>query len=232
MSDEFKSIAQIEKAERMQAKKNRGPLLSADMSELIKNTLIMLIITLVAGGILGFVYEITKEPIAIMEQKVKDDANREVFMLASSFSDSIIDEYPVTDEWKAAFGGVDITDAIMAYDSDNQLMGFVIEVTSHEGYGGDIVFRIGIDTTGNINAISITSISETAGLGMRAEEVLVPQFRNRNETSFEVVKGGTVMDNQIDAISSATITSKAVTNGVNGALEYFRNVLMGGVQNE
>lgn len=232
MSDEFKSIAQIEKTERLMAKKNKGPLFSTDFGELLKNTLIMLAITLVAGGILGVVYEVTKAPIAEMELKQKNEANRSVFMLADSFSESMIESKPVTSEIKEAFSGVDITDVIEAYDSDGLLLGYVIEVTTHEGYGGDIVFRMGVDTTGNLNAISITSISETAGLGMRAEEVLVPQFKNRNETSFEVVKSGSMMDNQIDAISSATITSKAVTNGVNCGLQYFRDVCMGGVGNE
>ena len=52
---------------------------------------------------------------------------------------------------------------------------------------------------------------------MRASEVLAPQFKNRNELVFEVTKTGAINDNQIDAISSATITSKAVTNAVNGA---------------
>lgn len=232
MNDEFKSFAQIEKAEKMQAKKNREPRLSGDISEFIRNTITIFAITIIAGGILGVVYEVTKEPIAIMQQKIKDEANKEVFMLADSFSGSLISEYPVTEEWQASFSGVDITDVISTFDSSDSLMGYVLEVTSHEGYGGDIVFRIGIDLTGSINAVSITSISETAGLGMRAEEILVPQFKNRNETLFEVVKGGAAMDNQIDAISSATITSKAITNGVNGALDYFRNVLMGGVGNE
>ena len=232
MSDEFKSIAQIEKNERLLAKKNKGSMFSPDFSELLKNTFIMLAITLVAGGILGVVYEVTKEPIAQMELKQKNDANRAVFMLADSFSDSILEVNPVPSEWQEAYPGVDITDVIEAYDADNVLLGYVIEVTSHEGYGGDIVFRLGVDVTGNVNAISITSISETAGLGMRAEEVLVPQFKNRNETAFEVVKTGSMMDSQIDAISSATITSKAITNGVNGALQYFRDVCMGGVGNE
>lgn len=232
MSDEFKSIAAIERSERARLRKEKRAARKTsigDVTEVIKNTLIMLAITLVAGGILGLVYEVTKEPIALMEEKANDEANRRVFMLADSFSQSVFSQMPVSADFSDRFNGVDITDAIQAFDSDGQTMGYVIEVCSHEGYGGDIVFRIGVDYTGSINGISITSISETAGLGMRASEVLTPQFKNRNELEFEVVKTGALGDNQIDAISSATITSKAITKGVNAALSYFREVLMGGV---
>ena len=230
MADEFKSIAQIERQERMRSKKSKAD--NKEISELIKNTFIMLMIAIVAGGVLGFVYEITKEPIARMEERERTIANQSVFLLATSFSDSIIESHPVTDEIKEKYPGVTIDDCIEAYDSDGNLMGYVLNVTSHEGYGGDISFSLGVCTDSLINGISITKISETAGLGMRASEVLAPQFKNRNELVFEVTKTGAINDNQIDAISSATITSKAVTNAVNGGLEYFRNCLMGGSGNE
>lgn len=228
MTDEFKSMPEINRLEKNKTKK----VSNSELKELIKNTLIMLAIAVVAGGILGFVYELTKEPIAIMEEKERQAANTKVFMLASGFSDSLDISNMTCEELKTTYSGVDITDCMEAYDSDGSLLGYVLEVTSHEGYGGDIVFRIGICTDGLINAISITDISETAGLGMRAEEVLVPQFKNRSETVFEVTKTGANADNQIDAISSATITSKAVTNGVNAALVFFRECLMGGEGNE
>lgn len=225
MSDEFKSMKSIEQAER----KNRGN--SKEIKEFIINTLIMLAIALVAGGVLGFVHELTKEPIAVMAAKEKQAANRKVFLSAADFSDSVNTGADVS-EFKALYPGVDITDCIEAYDENGDLAGYVLEVTSHEGYGGDIVFSAGITTDGTLNGIFITSISETAGLGMRAPEVLVPQFNNQTEESFEVVKGNGTTDSQIDAISGATITSKAVTNGVNAALEYFRLYLNGGEGHE
>lgn len=203
-----------------------------EVKELIKNTIIMLLIAIVAGGVLGVVYEVTKEPIAIMEAKEKQAANQKVFMIADHFSDDVLPDDYRNDTLNNDYSGVDLTECLMAYDAENELLGYVMEVTSHEGYGGDIVFRIGISLDGVINAISITSISETAGLGMRADEVLTPQFKNRNEAVFEVTKTGAVADNQIDAISSATITSKAVTKGVNAALVYYRECLMGGEGNE
>lgn len=231
MSDEFKSMAEIEKSEKVKMKKKKKAE-SAQIIELFKNTFIMLLIAVVAGGVLGLVYEITKTPIAEMEEKAKVEAHKSVFMLADSFSDSLpMEEFDFSNV-KEMYPGVDITDCVEAYDSDKNLLGYVLEVTTHEGYGGDIVFALGVTIEGSINAISITQISETVGLGMNAETVLAPQFTNRNELVFEVVKNGAVMDNQIDAISSATITSRAVTGGVNAGLLFFRENLMGGESDE
>ena len=113
------------------------------------------------------------------------------------------------------------------------VLGYVITVNDHEGYGGDIEFMMGVRTDGTLNGISLLAISETAGLGMRAEEVLKPQFVNKKVESFEYVKSGAAGENQIDAISGATITTHAVTNGVNAGLYYFQNIIMeGGSGNE
>lgn len=224
-----KSIKNIEKNERIEKRKNRN---NKEIIELIKNTLIMIAIALVAGGVLGVVYDVTKEPIAAMAEKEKKMANATVFDNADHFSETK-DEYLSAYAFvKEQFSGVDVTDCIIAYDSAETVLGYVMEVTSHEGYGGDIVFRIGIQTNGTVNGISITSISETAGLGMRADEVLTPQFRNKMVEKFTVTKTGASGTDQIDAISSATITSKAVTNAVNASLELFRNITNGGEGNE
>lgn len=231
MSDEFKSMAEIEKSEKVKMK-NKKKAESAQIIELFKNTFIMLLIAVVAGGILGFVYELTKGPIALMEENEKNEALKSVFIKADSFSDSIpLDNFNFSNV-KDMYSGVDITDCVEAYDADQNILGYILEVTTHEGYGGDIVFALGVTMDGTINAISITQISETVGLGMNAETVLVPQFANRNELVFEVVKTGAVMSNQIDAISSATITSKAVTNGVNAGLLFLRDNLLGGESDE
>lgn len=202
------------------------------IKELIINTLIMLIITIVAGGILGVVYQVTKEPIAQMEEKKAAEANKAVFVYAASFEEVEVDTNAMNVCLEGQYDNVDITGVLKAIDSNSNPVGFVLEVTSHEGYGGDIVFRIGISNEKIVNGISITSISETAGLGMRAEEVIVPQFDEREAANFEVVKTDAVLDNQIEAISSATITSKAMVNGVNAALLYFDEVLGGGALNE
>lgn len=64
----------------------------------------------------------------------------------------------------------------------------MIQTTTSEGYGGNIVLYVGIRLDGTVNDISILSISETPGLGMKAGDVLVPQFHNKNVKSFAYTK--------------------------------------------
>ena len=85
----------------------------------------------------------------------------------------------------------------------------------------------GILTDGSLGGVSILSISETAGLGMKAGEVLIPQFAEKKAQSFVYTKSGAVADNEIDAISGATITTKAVTNIVNTGVDLYNSVFAG-----
>ena len=123
---------------------------------------------------------------------------------------------------------VNIEKVLIARDSSDTKLGYVLNVTTSQGYGGDIKFSIGITNDGTVNGISILSISETAGLGMRAEDVLKPQYAGKNVPEFTVVKTGAANDSEIDAISGATITSKAVTGAVNGSLYFYQTSLEGG----
>lgn len=202
------------------------------MKEMLKNTAIMLAITIVAGLVLGFVYQITKEPIARQEAKAKEEACQEVFQDAASFG-LIGTEGIDPVEWEAAGYAQEHIDEVMeAKGASGDLLGYVITVTTKEGYGGDIQFSIGVRMDGTVNGMSILSISETAGLGMQAEDVLKPQFAGKQAEQFEYTKNGATSENQIDAISGATITTNAVTNGVNAGLYYFRTELGGGSGNE
>lgn len=196
------------------------------MSKMLKDTAILLLITVIAGLLLGLVYQITKEPIALQKEKAKQEAYREVFANADSFEETEMQAVN-EQEWAAAgFAQETIDEVMTAKDASGNAIGYVITVTTKEGYGGDIRFTIGITNDGTVNGISILEISETAGLGMRAGDVLAPQFAGKNVESFEYVKTGASADNQIDAISGATITTNAVTNGVNAGLYYFQ--VMGG----
>ena len=123
------------------------------------------------------------------------------------------------------FIGCSIDEYAAACDADGNLLGYVITVTTHEGYSGDIQFTIGVRGDGTLNGMSILSISETAGLGMRAEEVLVPQFAGKKADRFVYTKSEASADDEIDAISSATITTSAVVDGVNAGLYYFQTEL-------
>ena len=200
------------------------------MKGMIKDALILFAITLIAGLMLGVVNDITKEPIAQQEQKAKNEACQNVFAAADCFeaqelADSAQIEQVLTD---AGISGADIDELMAAKDASGALLGYVITVTDHEGYGGDIQFSMGITNEGTLNGISLLSISETAGLGMRAGEVLVPQFADKNVSKFTYTKTGATADSEIDAISGATITTNAVVNGVNAGLAYFDKILKGG----
>ena len=200
------------------------------MKGMIKDALILFAITLIAGLMLGVVNDITKEPIAQQEQKAKNEACQNVFAAADSFeaqelADSAQIEQVLTD---AGISGADIDELMAAKDASGALLGYVITVTDHEGYGGDIQFSMGITNEGTLNGISLLSISETAGLGMQAGDVLVPQFADKNAYPYVYTKTGSTADNEIDAISGATITTNAVTNGVNAGVYYFQPMLQQG----
>ena len=202
------------------------------MKEMMKNTAILLVITVVAGLVLGLVYQITKDPIAEQEAKKKREACQEVFQDAASFETMEVKNVDASGWVEAGYAQESIDEVMSAMDASGNLLGYVITVTTKEGYGGDIRFSIGVRMDGTINGISILSISETAGLGMRAEEVLKPQFAGKQAERFVYTKSGAVSEDQIDAISGATITTNAVTNGVNAGLYYFRTELGGGSGNE
>lgn len=211
-----------------------------DIIKILKDTAVIFAITLIAGILLGFVYELTKNPIAEMEKKAMADACSEVFKEADSqgvlqnkvelsFNQIEVDEKISAKLKEEGFDGAYVDCVYEAKDSSGALYGYVIGVTSTEGYGGNISFYMGITAEDSmLKGISILSISETPGLGMNAPTVLVPQFRNKKLEQFEVTKNGAISSNQIDAITSATITSKAVTGGVNTGIRYFEVLTEGG----
>ena len=200
----------------------------SDKKGMIKDASILLLITVVAGLILGFVYQSTKEPIAAAEEKAAKAAYQEVFPDAAGFSDKLELAVPEGEStWEQNYAGVDLDNVLMATDAEGVCLGYVLTMTSHEGYGGDITFTMGIQNDGTLNGISLLSISETAGLGMKAGTVLVPQLAGKQVSQFTYTKTGSTMDSQIDAISGATITTNAVTTAVNAGLYIFETQLGG-----
>lgn len=199
------------------------------MKEMLKNAGILLAITVIAGFILGAVYQITKGPIAEAEAAAAMEAYKEVFVDASDFTEIEVNANALAE---GGIVGTDINKVLEAKGTDGSVLGYVFVITNHEGYAGDIQFTLGVSMDGTTNGISILAISETPGLGMEAESVLKPQFAGKQATQFTYTKTGAVSEDQIDAISGATITTNAVTNGVNAGLYYFQNVLGGGMANE
>ena len=192
------------------------------MNKIIKNTIILTVITLVSGLLLGLVYEVTKEPIARTQEAAKRAAWQEVFPdVAEDAFEQIDVDGDVAAQVIADLGIKGSIDEVCAVDGGDT--GYVITATDGEGYGGDIQVTVGITSDGTVSGISFLSISETAGLGMKAtESSFYEQYVGVQTEKFYVSKDGGEGE-PIDAISGATITSRAVTSAVNAALGYFQN---------
>lgn len=192
---------------------------------IVKDTLILTVITLLSGLLLGTVYSITKEPIRRQEETAKIKAYQEVFADAESFEKVEAAEGLAEKLEEENYGAVSVNEIMQALDADKNVLGYAFNVTTSEGYGGDITFSMGVKNDGTLNGISILSISETAGLGMNAKkDEFKGQYEGRKAEVLSVIKSGTASDSEINAISGATRTSKAITNGVNAGLCAFRYV--------
>ena len=201
------------------------------MNKILKNTLILTAITVVAGLLLGVVYGVTKEPIARTQENTKQAAFRSVLADADSFEtvDGLDTDAAAALLKENGYTSDDIAEVAEGKDASGETIGYVINVTSHEGYGGDIELSVGILSDGTVKGIEMLSISETAGLGMKAKEAdFKDQFKDKQVEKFTYTKTGESGDDMIDAISVATITTNAVTNAVDSALVYFQNELGGG----
>ena len=190
------------------------------MNKIIKNTVLLTLITLIAGICLGAVYEITKEPIAQAQDAAKKEAWQQVFPDADVNDFELVDvDQKAADKAIKDLGVKATIDEVCTVGEE----GYVVTATDKEGYGGDIKITVGITADGTINGISILSISETAGLGMRATEpAFYEQYQGKQAEKFVVSKDGGDGE-PIDALSGATITSRAVTGAVNAALGYYQN---------
>ena len=192
------------------------------MNKIVKNAIILTVITLVAGLGLGFVYEITKDPIAQAEDAAKKEAWQQVFPEASLEEFEAIDvDAEIAEQVISDLGIKATVDEVCTVNGGDD--GYVITTTDKEGYGGNIQITVGITNDGTVNGVSILSISETAGLGMRATEpAFYGQYQGKQTDKFVVSKDGGEGE-PIDALSGATITSRAVTGAVNAALAYYQN---------
>ncbi len=184
------------------------------MKQIIKNTAVLLIITLIAGISLACINEITKKPIADAEEEAKNEAYLAVFPEAESFGENGVDLSSFDKD-----SSVTINEVKTALSADGKALGWVMNLTTSKGYGGDINLAVGIKADGTINALTVISMSETAGLGAKCtSESFLSQFSGIKADRLEVVKEAASKDNEVVAISGATITTSAVTGAVNEAL--------------
>ena len=204
------------------------------MNKIVKNTLILTLITVIAGFLLGAVYEITKDPIARQEAQAKAEAYEQVFTDAAAFEEVKMDDtliQTIRDQLdQEGYKAQSIEEIMRAEDESGETLGYAFTVVTSEGYGGDIQFSMGVQNDGTLNGISILSIGETAGLGMNADTpAFKDQFVGKQVEQLQYTKNGATQDDEINAISGATVTTNAMTNGVNAGLCAFR-VMEGGDQ--
>ena len=203
-------------------------------NKIIKDALALTLITLVAGVALGGVYEITKDPIAKQEAQAKAEAYEQVFTDAAAFEAVEMDDTltkTIRDQLdQEGYKAQSIEEVMRAEDQSGETLGYAFAVVTSEGYGGDIRFSMGVQNDGTLNGISILSIGETAGLGMNADTpAFKDQFVGKQLEKLQYTKNGATQDDEINAISGATVTTNAMTNGVNAGLCAFR-VMEGGDQ--
>ena len=205
--------------------------MSKKKNTIIKDTLILLIITVIAGFILASVNKMTLEPIAFARTEEKNKAYRVMFKEAESFdiNETLIEKCNESEEFlkNKGFNGTKVDEALIAR-ANNKAIGYIINATSPNGYGGNIQISLGIDKEGKIQGFEILSISETVGLGMKAkDDEFKSQFPGKNVEEIKYTKAGASSEDEINAISGATITTSAVTEAVNSALAYAKEYILG-----
>lgn len=166
--------------------------------EFVRLSGILCIITLIAAFLLAGVNAITEERIEIAQNQANVYAMNVIFPDADSFKE--------------------IKDGVNEAFSKDKSLGYCIKV-SLKGFGDKIEMMVGITNEDTISGIEILSHSETPGLGAKAaNDDFKGQFKGKN-LDLTVVKTSTENNDEVKAITGATITSRAVTEGVKEAKE-------------
>lgn len=182
--------------------------------QIVKSGFILLIITAVAAVLLGYVHDITLEPIAQQEKIAEEKA------LGKIMPDSEFKPYDIEPT-----GSVAKVQEVYS-KSSGEFSGYVVTVAP-TGYGGKITMVVGIDANKSVKGIDILSHNETPGLGANCtNDDFKDRFKDRSELPL-VASQTASAPNEVQAITSATITTAAVSAGVNEAYEFIENNIGG-----
>jgi len=192
--------------------------------DIIKPSIILFLVCAVMTGALAYVNGVTEPIIDENSRIAEQESLKTVYNDADNFLDAKTGEELKTE-------GIDVSDNIeklYTAQKDGQSIGYVVSVFS-SGYGGKLKILVGIDNDLNIKGISLVSHNETPGLGANAAN---PKFTDQflgkaPQKEFNVVKRVPNDDSEIQAITAATVTSKAVTKGVNEAVALVRSMVGG-----
>lgn len=194
------------------------------IKKIIKDTLALVVIALVAVLCLAVVYALTKGPIADAEQNEKFEAYREVCAEAASFDDENI--APET----GVEADVRVDEIHVARNGDGDPVGAVMLVTTNQGYGGNITISMCVKNDGSLGGVRVISMNETPGLGAKCtDSAWISQFAGIKADKVGYTKDGNAAENEIDAITGATYTTEAIVGAVNVGLDCFRDLVSGGV---
>jgi len=165
----------------------------------------LFIVTLVASTALGFVYELTKDPINRVRQVKKINAIREV--LPDFNNDPYADVYKIPVE----------NDTMYFYPAkkNDKLIGTAVQTFTNKGFSGNIKLMVGFLPDGTINDITVIEHKETPGLGDKIEKRKSDfslQFQGKDPEKFHlrVEKDG----GDVDAITASTISSRAFCDAI------------------
>ena len=198
-------------------KSQKKPREGGAVKAILLPALALLLIAGVSSFLLAFVNDVTAPIIAERETAERAEAMAAVLPAAATFSEEKTVSLTVDgeDEEIVYYEGLDSTGALIGY----------VFTASGAGYGGDVAVMTGVDMDGVVTNIEITSINETPGLGMRAqEESFLSQYIGKSG-SLTVSK--TAAGDEIQALTGATITSTAVTDAVNAALAAWQTITGG-----
>ena len=187
--------------------------------DMFKLGLNLLIISAVAALLLALTNSVTASTIAQRNEQANAEARKLVLESAQDFEE-------VKDVKTDNSKGVEVSEIYEAKDASGNTVGYTLKVLP-SGYGGTIELMVGIDSAkGQVSGINVVSNSETAGLGAKSPDPeFSDQYKGKPLEELSVLKNGTPGDTEIKAISGATITSTAVTNGVDAAIEVYNNSL-------
>lgn len=172
------------------------------MKEYLVPTITLFVICLVATALLGITNGVTAPEIEKLAIQKEEDTRLEVFPDAASFGEKENENDKV----------------VPAFDENNNVIGYVV-VTSSKGYGGAVEVMTGVTADGKVTGISILSHSETPGLGAKSKTDAKWREQFNNLIGGITVSKDVDGENSIDAITGATITSRAVVAAVNEAIE-------------
>lgn len=191
------------------------------MRDYIRLSGVLLIICAIAAVLLGITNDITLPKIQEQIAMANDEARKQVVPAAESFE--ALDEAAMADV--LANPAYNVVKDVYQAKAGGNVVGYAVSVAP-KGYGGAVELIVGVDANGAVQGVKVGTNNETPGLGKNAEKPsFSEQFNGKTwDSDVNVIKSGAPKENEITAISGATITSKAVATGVNQALSLVKEL--------